>query len=215
MSSNLRSPLLAEHYEHYLRDEDDRAFTSRVSQRYSIGTLERLAWGGERMIRRAAVFALGLLGDFRSNAILGRALHDEDRGVRTLAESGIRVVWCRAGSEGQRRELGMVIRMNSARRFADAIRRATRLVESAPWLAEAWNQRAIAYFRLSRYEESIADCRQALEENPYHFGAASGMGQCHLRLGDRTAALACFRRALSLNPSLDGVRAQVSNLEAE
>jgi len=215
MGSNLRTPLLSEHYERYLRDEDDRGFASRVSQRYSVGTLERLAWGGERMTRRAAVFALGLLGDFRSNAVLGRALHDDDRGVRTMAESGIRVLWCRSGSEGQRRELGMVIRMNSARRFADAIRRATRLIDSAPWLAEAWNQRAIAFFSLSRYEESIADCRQALEENPYHFGAASGMGQSQLRLGDRTAALASFRRALGLNPGLDGIRAQVATLESE
>ena len=58
MGSNLRTPLLSEHYERYLRDEDDRAFASRVSQRYSIGTLERLAWGGERMTRRAAESAL-------------------------------------------------------------------------------------------------------------------------------------------------------------
>lgn len=32
---------------------------------------------------------------------------------------------------------------------------------------------------LQRYNESIADCKVTLELNPYHFGAASGMGMCY------------------------------------
>jgi hypothetical protein len=52
-----------------------------------------------------------------------------------------------------------------------------------------------------------------LEINPYHFGAATGMAHCHLQLNNRTSALECFRRALKLNPNLEGVRAHVLYLQ--
>jgi hypothetical protein len=41
------------------------------------------------------------------------------------------------------------------------------------------------------------------------------MGQCFLELNDRLAALETFRRALSLFPDLEGVRAQVQFLQRE
>ena len=99
------------------------------------------------------------------------------------------------------------------RHFEEALRGAAELIAQAAWFAEAWNQRAIAYYSLGRYPESIHDCQQALEINPYHFGAAAGMGQCHVQLGEYQAALECFRRALRLNPSLEGVRANIAHLE--
>jgi tetratricopeptide (TPR) repeat protein len=80
-------------------------------------------------------------------------------------------------------------------------------------MAEAWNQRALALFSLRRYRESIEDCEQALELNAYHFGAATGMAQCHMHLGERPKALECFRRALGFNPNLEGVRAHVHYLQ--
>jgi cytochrome c-type biogenesis protein CcmH/NrfG len=39
------------------------------------------------------------------------------------------------------------------------------------------------------------------------------MGQCYLQLGNYDAALESFRRALRLNPNLEGVRASVTYLE--
>ncbi|HEV3024188.1 MAG TPA: tetratricopeptide repeat protein, partial [Pirellulales bacterium] len=156
---------------------------------------------------------LGSLADYESNAVLGRALNDDDRGVRMLAESGLRSLWCRWGDEGQRQRLGLAIRANVARRHHEAIVRATELIVEAPSFAEAWNQRAIAYFATGRCAESIDDCKQTLEVNPYHFGAAAGMGQCYLQLGRPRLALESLRRALLLNPDLAGVRANVVALE--
>lgn len=85
-------------------------------------------------------------------------------------------------------------------------------MESAPWFAEAWNQRAVARFALERYAEAIRDCNEALELNPYHFAAASGMGYAYLRLHNPSSALQCFRRAIGLNPSLERVRAEIQRL---
>jgi tetratricopeptide (TPR) repeat protein len=99
------------------------------------------------------------------------------------------------------------------RHYDTALRQSDELLAEAPWYAEAWNQRAIAHYQLEQFEESIGDCHQALELNPYHFGAAAGMGQCYVHMGDYTAALECFRRALKLNPNLEGIRASVNYLE--
>ena len=207
-----RIPLLCLFYQQYLDDQDSADFIGKVSQSYTPGTLERLAENESRQVRRSAILAIGFLGDYEVNHIMGRALHDEDRTVRMLAENGIRNVWARAGNEQQRQVLRVVVRLNSTRQFEEAARRATQLVEKAPGFAEAWNQRAIARFALGQPAESIRDCHQALEINPYHFAAASGMGQAYLQLGNQVSALESFRRALRLNPDLEGVRAQVTRL---
>ncbi len=213
MSKRARPPKLHGLYHQYLVDQDTAAFNQSVSSYYTVGTLERLAVVGDRMARRAAVLALGQCGDYGSNASLGRALQDDDRGVRMLAENGIRQLWCRTGTRLQRKQLEAIIALNAAQRHDEALEQATKLIHSAPSLAECWNQRALARFSIGRFRESIEDCHQALEINPYHFGAATGMGQCHLQLHDRAAALECFRRALKLNPNLEGVRAHVLYLQ--
>jgi len=205
-------PYLSQTYDRYLEDQDTASFLRGVSAVYSQGTLQRLAEPDSAPVRRAAGLALGLLGDYEANATLGRALQDEDRTVRVLAEQSIRSVWTRAGTESDRRLLGVILRLNSAQRFPAAIRRATELLKRAAWFAEVWNQRAIAQFAMKRYEEAIYDCRQALEFNPYHFAAAAGMGQAYLELGNHAAALESFRRALRLNPDLEAVRVQVARL---
>jgi tetratricopeptide (TPR) repeat protein len=199
-------------YSQYLEGQDSKVFIAKVSASYTPGTLERLVEHGSREVRRAAVLALGFVGDYSSNQSMGRALIDEDRTVRMLADTGIRSVWIRAGGEADRQTLGLVIRLNTAQHYEEAAQRASMLVERAAWYAEAWNQRAIAHFGMGRYAESIRDCHQVLEINPYHFGAASGMGQAYLRLGNHASALECFRRALRLNPDLEGVRVQVVRL---
>jgi tetratricopeptide (TPR) repeat protein len=205
-------PVLDRLYQQYLEDEDSAAFICAITKVYCPATLERLARGGRRTTRRAAVLALGYVGRYESAAALGLALHDDDRGVRILAENGIRELWCRDGSESEQQRLEMIIRLNASQQYDEAIEQATTLLESAPWFAEAYNQRAIGHYQQGRYEEAAADCHQALEINPYHFAAAVGMAHCYLELEDGFAALECFRRAVKLNPSMEDVRAQVDYL---
>jgi tetratricopeptide (TPR) repeat protein len=213
VAESARSSRLEEYYRQYLVDQDAPAFIRRVGATYMVGTLCRLVCADGAELRRAAVLALGFVGMYDCNTALGRALHDADRAVRIAAENAIRAVWCRDGSEEEQQSLRNIVRLNGSTQFAEALERASELIEQAPWFAEAWNQRAIANYSLGNYQRAIADCHEALEINPYHFGAASGMGQCHLQLGDTGAALACFRRALKLNPNLEGVRANVAQLE--
>lgn len=210
--SSSRQPYLRLLYEQYLKDQDSSRFIAGVSHYYTGGTLERLVQSDHREVRRGAVLALGFLGDYTVNHTLGRALLDDDRTVRMLADNSIRTVWTRAGDEADRQDLGMLVGLNSAQLYSEVIRRADALLARAPWFAEAWNQRAIARFNQRLFAEAIGDCHQALEINPYHFLAAAGMGQCYLELNNPLSALESFRRALRLNPDLDGVRAQVIRL---
>jgi len=215
VSIDNRFPLLDRLYLHYLEDEDSAAFIVRVSRHYMTSTLERLAEYGEEMARRGAVLALGFLASYESNPVLGRALKDRDRVVRILAENAIREMWYRAGSESQRQQLAIIIRLNDSYRFEDAVEQSTDLIEQAPGFAEAWNQRAISHYRLRHFDEAANDCQQTLELNPYHFGAAVGMAHCYLELGEGFAALECFRRAIDLNPNLEAVKGQIEYLERE
>ena len=138
MTDKPRMPHLLGLYAHYLEDRDAAAFAIAVSPRYNCGTLERLARHSRREVRRGAVFALGLIGGYEANHTLGCALLDADRTVRTLAENSIRCVWLRSGTQAQRRELNFLVRLGAARRFEEIVRRAGRLIDAAPTLAEAW-----------------------------------------------------------------------------
>lgn len=200
-------------YHRYLETENTAAFITGVSERYLLSTLERLAWGGGHVLRRAAVMAVGFLGDYSHNAILGRGLNDKDRGVRLLADSGIRQLWRRDGNTSQRQALSRICRLNQNDQYRQTIREATSLIDEVAHFAEAWNQRAVAYFALREFEDAANDCHQTLELNAYHFGAAVGLGHCYLQLDEPFAALENFRRALALNPDLEDVRGQIEMLE--
>jgi len=168
---------------------------------------------GNRSARRGAVLGLGRLADYRANMTLGRALTDSDRGVRTLAESGIHRLWMRIGSPAQQRYLVAIAEHLEEKEYDRAVQLATGLVEDAPWIAQGWYFRGKAFFQLEQHEAATRDCHQALEVNAYHFPAASMMGQSYMLLANPVAALESFRRALRLNPNMEEVRAQVIHLQ--
>lgn len=213
LSSSRRLPRLLAIYQRYLSEQDSASFVRDVSAHYQESTLGRILSTGERDARRGAGLALGYLGTMSSNAALGRAMTDEDRGVRIAAENSLRQVWFRDGSPTERERLAELLRLNNSKQYQQAIDKAGRLITENPLLAEAWNQRAVSYYNLGQLEESIRDCHQALEFNPYHFAAAAGMGQCYIQLGDDRLALESFQRALRLNPGLEGIRACINYLQ--
>ena len=206
-------PLLDSFYLRFLATERSSEFIYNVSRHYTISSLEKLAEGGDRITRRGAVLAVGFLGDYSSNPVLGRKLHDDDRGVRLLADHGIRQIWMRVGDTGIETALRRITRFNQRHRFASAIELASEVIELSPQTAEAWNQRAIAWYSMEDFEQAIDDCRRAIELNPWHFLAALGSANCQLEMGDVIEALQDFRLALDINPALETVRLQVDQLQ--
>ncbi len=214
MSDDFRQiPLLVEFYEQYLVDHDIAAFLRLTSQHYLVGTLERLVEHGERSARRGSILALGRLADYRSNMVLGRALVDLDRGVRTLAESAIVRLWRRIGAPDHERRLSAIDEQLDDGDFDRAARQSGKLIQEAPWIAHCWYQRGKAYFHMTQYEAAVRDCHQALEINAYHFQAAAIMGQAYELQHNLVAALESFRRALRLNPNMEEIRTRVIQLQ--
>ena len=151
----------------------------------------------------------------RVNHALGMALLDRDRGVRLLADTWLREVWLRDGNPSEQQKLRIAVRANQNFDFETVELLTTRLIHANPTLAEAYHQRAIACACLGEYDDAIADLHMTLELNPYHFAAAAAVAQAMLELDDHVAALESFQRALKLNPSLDGVRARVQQLQRQ
>jgi tetratricopeptide (TPR) repeat protein len=192
------------------RKEAIEVFKHRVAGRYNEGTLLRLLANGDNLSRRAALLALSLLGTMNASAGIAVCLHDDDRELARMATDTLWMLWFRGDNPTNNRELQRLARLRDR---AKAIAGLDALLQRAPAFAEAYNQRAIMYFRLKRFDRSIADCIRALELNPHHFGAQAGLGQCYVQMRKHRAALKAFRAALRLNPHMDGVAETIRALE--
>ncbi len=185
-------------------------FRRQVSRRYSVGTLERLIESPDPDRRQASVFALGLMGNQASNAVIARLLSDASVEVRATAEDSLWSLWFRGSTESNNQELRRVVRMRDRLKALSAL---DILVRKAPRFSEALNQRGLLYFRLERYMEALADYTKVLELNPFHFAAQAGLGQCYLQLGRDKAALRAFRDARRINPNIQGIDETIGHLE--
>lgn len=77
----------------------------------------------------------------------------------------------------------------------------TKLIEINPNFTEAWNKRATLRFMLWDFEGSLKDVEKVLTLEPRHFGALSGLGMIHLRLGDPERALKAYEDLVNIFPS--------------
>jgi len=211
-SDTLTIPRVAAFYLDYLKNHDMTAFVDKVARHYTQATLLRLASSLQVDTRRAVAIILGFVGTYEANSTLGELLHDPDRSVRLLAEGSIKSVWSRDGIEEHRQQLREIMRLISNQRFTDAIRLANNLLDENPLFAEVRNQRAIALFATGEFQDAIEDNAIVLDLNPFHFGAAIGMGHGYLQLKDEENAVICFQHALGINPNLESVRHHLERL---
>lgn len=187
-----------------------KRFKKRVLARYTEGTLIRLLDNKLAETRKAALFALGLLGTMEANSPMARLLHDGDNDVVDMATASLWNLWFRADSEENNTELQKATRIRDREKALECM---TNLINKAPDFAEALNQRAIVYFRMKQYEDSIADCQRALDLNPWHFGAQVGMAQSFMKMKKHRSALKAFRNTLKIHPRMEGVADAIRTLE--
>jgi tetratricopeptide (TPR) repeat protein len=181
-----------------------------VTEVYTEPTLVRLLNSPDPVCRRAAVLALGLVGAMTCNDALSRRLYDDDPMVKQLAGDALWAIWFRAAGREHCESLQRIVTGGEAR---STLRDLDVLISRTGDYAEAYNQRAILYYKLGEFRRAAADCETVLKLNPHHYGAAAGMAQCYLRLNRPRAALGAFRAALEINPNLDDVGQAVKALE--
>ncbi len=163
--------------------------------------------------RLAAVLWLGEHGGEADAARLSPRLHDENAVVRAVAEQAIWLMWSRSGDAAIDRLFARGLEQMNTGQLREAIATFDEVVRRKPGFAEGWNRRATARYLAGDYRNSLADCDEVIRRNPLHFGALSGYGLIYMKLSEYERALEYFRRALAVNPNMDGVRENIRGLE--
>jgi len=163
--------------------------------------------------RAAAVIFIARTGISTDASLLVGRLADDSPVVRELAEAGLWQVWSRSGDAEADRMLASGTQQMGAGQIKEAIEAFSRVIRRKPGFAEGWNKRATAYYLAGEYQKSLADCAEVIKRNPQHFGALSGYGQIYVQLEDYEKALGYFKRALAVNPNMQGVEINIQRIE--
>ena len=164
--------------------------------------------------RKVAALCLSLVGCNRCLDELARQLRDTDPMVNQMAEHAMWSIWFRGGSAEANHQLTRGVLAVDRGDIEHAIKHFDKAITISPEFAEAYNQRGLARFMLERYEQSIEDCQMAARLMPAHFGAWAGMGHCHAHLGRVDEAIACYEKALEINPHMHEIRSAVKELRS-
>jgi tetratricopeptide (TPR) repeat protein len=163
--------------------------------------------------RLAGVQRLAEIGTMADADRLIQTLADADEALRVITAAAVWQIWGRSGDVAVDKLFARGIQEMEAAQLNDALATFSEIVRRKPAFAEGWNKRATVLFMLGRNIESLQDCDEVLKRNRNHFGALSGAGQIHLQLGNAREALDFFRRAVDVNPALEGPAQMIPLLE--
>ncbi|WP_153555240.1 HEAT repeat domain-containing protein [Roseimaritima sediminicola] len=204
----VRTSRLVTTYRRYLASADTLRFAQQVSETYFPSTLAKLLQMGSIEERRAASLALGIVGDGTVVETLGRALSDEDRGVRLAADDAFRATLVRGAAPAHRQQLLQVMHLNDGGEFAAGLPPAMILANQAPHYAEAMHQMGICWEGLNNPDEAEAAYRGCLWLCRFHYPAWIGVARCRLERNELGSALRALDRATAICPDLEVPRAQ-------
>ena len=163
--------------------------------------------------RMAGINRLAEIGTMADADRLLPRLSDNDPRVRNSAAAAIWQIWSRSGDPAIDKLFAHGLAQMQAAELDDALATFSEIVRRKPAFAEGWNKRATIYFLLGENQKSLKDCDEVIKRNRHHFGALSGAGQIHLQLGNLRQALDFLRRAVEINPNLDGPAQIIPRLE--
>jgi tetratricopeptide (TPR) repeat protein len=168
---------------------------------------------GDPATRLAAVERLAEIGEMADADPVLQRLVDRDPRVRLSAQGAVWQIWGRSGEPAIDALFAQGVQQMAAGALDDALATFDQIVQRQPAFAEGWNKRATLRFLRGDLEASLRDCDEVFRRNPRHFGALAGAGQIHLQRGDLPRALDFFRRAVEVNPNLDGPARMIPLLE--
>ena len=148
-------------------------------------------------------------------AALVKALRDRDEETRAIAEAAIWEIWGRSGDAEIDELYQKGLQLMNFGAAGEAIKVFTIIIGKKPEFAEGWNKRATLYYSVGEYQKSLRDCDEVMKRNPLHFGALAGYGMIYTQLNQLERALEYFRRALKINPNMQGVAINIELLEKQ
>lgn len=162
--------------------------------------------------------AASLAGPVEDGAELDKlfaALKEANPADARVIEADIWRLWSRSGSPAMDLLLERGEKATEQGDYERALDHLTALTDHAPDFAEGWNQRAIVWFNMGRFGQSVADIQRTLALNPRHFGAMAGFGAILEAMERPKQALEVYRAALAIHPHLEGIDEAVKRLEAK
>jgi tetratricopeptide (TPR) repeat protein len=127
-------------------------------------------------------------------------------------EGRIWSIWLASGSD----TCNLLMTRAKAETDAEKLDRAIQLldvvVELKPDFVEGWNRRATLFYMQKDYGHAMGDLREVLAREPRHFGALAGLGAILQDIGEDKAALDVYRKALAIDPHLEGMADKVKTL---
>ncbi len=195
--------------------EDEETLKQVLESKYAAVELVDYIQNPEPLVSRAAISALGFIGDTEVVPVLVDTLKCDDSRTRLIAENALWNIWSRSGdaSVDQMLNAGKMLLRNE--KYVQAAEQFTAVIEAAPNFAEGYNQRAIAYFMLEEWHNALQDCKRTIARNPHHFGAFAGMGHVYLKLGRINEAIEAYKQALIVNPNLISIAEAILQLRSE
>ncbi|HEX8341100.1 MAG TPA: tetratricopeptide repeat protein [Tepidisphaeraceae bacterium] len=196
-----------------LASQDWGRLMTLLKKRWTPEQIISLLHGDDADARKVAALSIGLIGQACTLPELARRLRDPDRMVIEMAEHAMWQIWFRGGTDEANKHLARGAELLNSQDIEKAICHLNKAIKISPEFPEAYNQRAIAYYMLERYTESIADCEQVVTMMPLHFGAWSGLGHCYLAMNKLPEALKAYEQAIAVNPHLECIVELVDELK--
>ena len=165
------------------------------------------------MKRAEAIVWIAEHGLPSDDAALRLRLKDENPFVRRYAEQALWVLWSRSGDDAIDALMERGVEQMQAQQYKAAIATFTEIIRRKPSFAEGWNKRATVLFLAGELRKSLADCDEVMKRNPNHFGALAGYGQIYFQLEQYEKAIEYWKRALRVNPNMEGVEMGIKSAE--
>lgn len=119
-------------------------------------------------------------------------------------ETAIEQLWLQSGSPSIDILMQRGIDAFNEKKYDRAFYYFNEVVVLDPAYSEGWHKRATVYYVQDNFSHALADLEQVLRIEPRQFLAMGGLALMLEELGDKKGALEVFRRALAVNPWLDG-----------
>jgi len=163
--------------------------------------------------RRLAYGRLAEVGTMDDIPLLLGALWDDEELIRGMAEQVVWGIWMRTDDPVVDPLFQTGVSQIVQNHPGEAIDTLNEVIALKPEFAEAWNRRGDAYAAVGDVDRALADYNHTIELNPYHFGTLESCGIIWLERSDYRKAAEYFRRALDLNPNLQGAAEALVELE--
>ena len=123
--------------------------------------------------------------------------------------------WMESGSAAADLVMERAVAAQSAGELELAHELYDRVIAIQPDYAETYNRRASVFLMEENMPEALRDVNEALRLEPRHFGAWTGLGRVLEELGAKDEALAAYREALKIHPTLAAAKQAEARLLKE